>query len=921
MKKRFALLSILALALASCSTNNNSSNGTEPGNHTENSAETTPGNTETANPSTDSTTNPSTEPSTNPGTSEPAKPTEPVVKEYNIIIENDNRYAVYVDNGLETAPKGKTIRMEVEALLDGYSIKGVFVDGTELNASSDGSYSFIMPGHDVYITVTLAIEGEVTIQGGVTAVLTKGADDIYVAHDVLVPNDTTFSFYIQGTQLDSSSIDRSMTFANITFTDRTQTDKLKIAGGCKYDFFYDPARKLPCYVQRTEVVTLPNSSSSLQSLFSGSIKSENTETLLDVKSVKWTDNILGFDYSWKKYNDNKSVANIKDISGKGDADKLVYKEITGTQYKVVDTFDIGNYKADSWNMTPEHKADKNVFSGVYEISAFDQYRNKGSETDLYDVDYDKEYMSSTMAYYDVARPDFEMTDVDFAIDSAYRVQMNVQEEVTYAKTEIVSTATETGFTTTITSSRVYDATAVATNSASGHTDKYYDTYAVTLGFNKKGQIVSGDYLDTRYDSTKYEFSNGVVTTTGTGSVYRKFSFTYEYGEPGDLLQPVDVTPYFTTSIAPVIKNKNITGEGNLVSIGDVLEHGREINTDIVTLNALPATALDTWQYHVTASTNEKVTKWDSQYSQFVVSGDGSATVTVAKTVTDGVSADVAITAKAAFSVRNFYLDNGGTDLTAQEAIAYEHEDIEYKLMCMAEAQDPNYPGASGEVIPPSDVTFSFYSNGSVSDKTVSNPITDMKGITVKYVQGGKYTTKMVIDATNAAIEEDFTFYMTVNTALYADYTKNGKQYVQEPTVFKVTVYEMDKTADPSFFAGQWTCTSPASTLNLTTNKTNRLYDGNIVLGSKTYNFQWDFDNHTYAFVTSFDEGTIFAGAAYENLDMFYYVDKNTGKDTIAVYMAYETGSSTSFETELTELIGSKDDEGNITYATFTRVGA
>ena len=839
----------------------------------------------------------------------------PIKTTYNIVLEDDNRYTISFDGGDKTtAEKGEKLTFTVTPA-SGFTVSHVYIDGTEITGN-DGTYSITMPGHDIRITVSLSVDGDVTIQGDVTAVLTLGEDGVYYAKDVLVSKDSNLSFCVKGsdgviTQLDSGLVDRTKSMADVEPAYNSEY-KLTLAGGFKYDFAYNPNSTLPCTIVRSEVVTLPNSVSSLEHLFQGKIKSENTQTLQGLTHVTYTNSKMAISYDWKKYNNNSSLATIKDTSGQGTADKYVYKSIDGDTYTVVDTFDRNNYEVDSWEVAT--RGDTSAFSGQYKISDVDYYRGGTSSTDLYDVDYDNDYMNSIIANYDLNKTDFDLESLDFDIDSAYRVQMSVQDEITYVKLNISSTVDEDGgFTTTIDSARVYDATAVTYNASYGITDKYYDTYSVSLKFTKDGKILSGSYLDTRYSEGNYTLANNAVTTTGTGTVVKELSFTYEYDNEYDMLQEFDTTPYFTTSISPVIRDESVAGSdtGNIVSVGDFLEEGHTLNSNYVELNASPSTALDTWQYHILYSSNENVFRWDDTYRNYTAFGDGTADLTIGKFINDNAKTTISVTSKAAYSIRNFYVDNSRrTDVTlSDEMVAYEHETTTFKLMCNAEAQDPNY-SASGSVIPPADLTFTLTVHG-------TNTV-DTSGLKVIYNRKGKYDSTITLDATNVNIDSDLTLDLIVNTSMYANYTSSsGSEVVDGPTVFTVYLFEQDNAATVDTIKGNWSYDSDdgktSAYLSLTkdantdtSSNTKFPYKGSLMIGSTTYEFYYGFDNHSYEIYVKFLTSGIYGSMGYVADD-----------DALQVCVYSETYSldSDGTSTETTALLGDvdSDDEGNDTY--------
>lgn len=904
MKKKSLFVLLTALVLVSCGgQTSNTSSPTSSG-----SSDTTSQTSETSTSSGTSSDISSGDTSSSAGDSSTS-----VTTTYNIVLPSDSRYTVTVQGNITKAAKGDSVTFTVTAS-DGYTISHVYVDSTEVTGSN-GSYTITMPGHDIYITAELSVNGDVTLQGGVTAVLTLGDDGIYVAKDILVSSDTSFSYFVVGsdggsTELESGMIDISKTLADVSPAYNSNYN-LDIAGGSKYDFYYDPTSPVPCYIQRSEVVTLPSSANSLQSLFDGSIKSENTSTLQGVKHVTYSNSVMGIDYEWTKYNDNKALAKVTAKDGQTE-DKYIYKELTGTTYKIVDTFDRGNYEVDAWNKPTYVYEDTSAFAGTYQIGAYDLARDRNTETSLYHVDYDIDYMSETMANYDLNRPDFDMESVDFDIDSAYRVEMTVADEVTYASLDISSVSnSDGGFTTTITSARVYDATAVSYNASAGITDKYYDEYAVTLTFDKKGQILSGSYLDTRWGENEYSLTSNVVTKIGSGTTYKSLSFTYEYGNPDDMLQPFDTSAYFVTSIDPVIKNSSLTNrDGNAVKVGDYLEEGRVVNDDIVELNSLPSTALDTWQYHVLTSSDEEVAAWDDTYRRFTIFGAGTTTMKVGSFVSDAISKDVEVTAYADYSIRQFWINGTTSDVDTGSTVlayAYEKQSVTYGLGATAESQDPNY-SASGSVIPPADLTFTL---------TNADGSPDTSGLKVIYNRNGVYNSSFTLDGSEVEIDEDVTLTLTLNTSMYANYTKNGETITDGPTTFTVYLYEMDNSASLDTLVDDWSYSDDSNTASMKLTKTNSgsnnyPYEGSITVNGTVYEFNYGFSIFTWEIFVDFDTAGVYGD--------FWYIDDSEGEN-IQVCIWSETDDMSSYSSTLTDILGETEyDEGFYThyYANFVR---
>jgi hypothetical protein len=897
MKAKKILLALSALALASCT-------------HPQTSASTSGTSSTSTAPVSDST-------STAPSTSSPASTsTSPVSEEYYIILPTDARYTVTVKDGLTKAAAKTKITFTV-TVSAGFGISKVYVDSTEVTGT-DGTYTITMPDHDIRISVTLTVSGDITLQGGIAAVLTKGEDGIYVARGIQVDATSTFSYFITSggkqTELDSSYVDRTKCFAGVTFADKDY--ELKIAGGAKYDFFYDPSSKLPCYIQRTEVTALPTTADSLEALFSyqPGIKSNSTVTLQNVNHVEYTNSISDVNYVWDKYTENRSLATVTSIKDSSKAKKYVYRQIKDGIYTVVDTYDQAKDAQAGSGAPMTITEDTNAFSGRYKISDTNTSRGKNTETDLYDLDYTSEFMNSIIANYDVNRPNHDMESLEYDIDASYRVQMAVADEVTYAKCAIVSKANSDGsFTTTITSDRVYDETAVAANAAYNMTDKYYDKYTATLTFTKAGAILSGSYLDTRFDSSSYTLTSNVVTTTGTGSTYAQLEFAYTYGDGKDLLQDFDTTPYFISTINPVIKDKNVPNSpDNQIAVGTNLEDLGELNADVVALQATPATALDSWQYHITNSSNASLIGWDATYNRFTAFKEGQADLTFANFAVGDVSKVVSVQSLLTYRVREFSIvtpTGSGLDIpNANSALAYSGEVTTFNLYTMADPSDPADNGVSGNQVPPADLTFTL------SDTTT--------GLVVSYVPKGIYNSTISFDATKCTISKDMTLTMTINTSYYGtgDNPTKVTIYLYAPgytiDAVKGSVWTYSAAAPTEGTVGvtsavaNFDSTAATTADGLTSSQlTTYTNKGSLVVtwsnsSSVTYNFVYGFDKHTYMIP-----------AKVLNKDHSYTISMGYTKDSkgevVQICLFYETVSASEGEytSTQTDILGSYEDDG------------
>ncbi|MFA6830327.1 MAG: hypothetical protein WCR67_06485 [Bacilli bacterium] len=916
MKKKTLFLALISLAMVGCTTTPATSASTSDSTSTSTTESTTPSTEISTEPSVNPSTDPSVDSSTEPEPStEPS--TSPVEEEYYIILPSgETRYSVEVTGGLTKATKGTTVSFTVTPADSSYAIAKVFVDSTEVTAVS-GVYTITMPSHDIRITATVNVTSDVTLQGGVTAVLTEGADGIYSA-EVEVATTSAFSYCIKGENgatvtLDSKSIDRTKCLADITFSSGSDY-KLQIAGGAKYMFYYNPTAALPCYIKRTEVTTLPSTSSSLQSLFYGRILSENASYPDGVTKVEYTNSKTDVNYVWNKYNDDKSLATINSIKDSTAATKYVYKEIKDGIYTVVDTYDEANYGQEGSEIPTYVNGDTSAFAGKYKISDLKTSHGDNTATDLTSINYDQDFMSETIASFDVNHFSHDMEAIDFDIDYSYRVLMSVADEVTYAKCNIESTKNADGsFVTTITSDRVFDYTAVTSNSAYGLTDKFYDKFSVTIGFTKNGSLKSVDYTNTHFDSANYTLSNNVVTTTGSGTIAKTISCTYTYGEATDMLQAFDTAPYFISSINPVAKDSTVaSGLDNQISVGTNLETLGAINDKVISLNYAPATALDAWQYHITDTSNSSVMGWDNTYRNYTCFGDGTADLTFSTFSTGAVSKTVTMTGVMGYKVREFDLIPIYPNETpnSETAYAYAGESINYTLYATIDSQQSN--GASGNQIPPADITF-----------TLSNNTTGLK---VTYTRVGKYNSYVTFDATDVTLTTDIAMTMTINSACYGE--GDG------PTVISVVLFGLGATIDTikgTSWSREADDDNPAAVINFTSDAAttadgysaytleSKPYKGTLVVNSVTYDFAYGFDTHTYWIPVTFKTSGVYGKIGYTNDSLGEVVQACVYKESVSAADGEWNASTTNILGDF--YAGDEDEAASYYYADFDRVGA
>lgn len=794
MKKKLLLLPLLALGLTACGPTDVSSSG--------------PSSSEEPDSSLSS-------PSTPDSTPDTPSSSTPIIDTYRVILPTDTRYTISANK--TEAKEGEEVEITVTPV-SGYTVLTVKAGGIEATKKGD-KYVFNMPDHDVRVTVTLDVKGEVTISGDIAAVLVK--DDktgIYSAKNVRVESKSNFGVFVEGnggtkTSLGISHVDRTKCFADISYSGSKDDYGLSLQGGGIYDFFYDPSNgDRPIYIKRVELINLPNNPASLHKLFSGSVQSDPAVYPDNVKHVTYTNSQLDVKYDWKKYEDDKSLAKVVALTDDTDEVGVVYKELKDGIFTMVDTY--------IENEDPTKNEGLEPYSGKYLVS--DTNTVTGDEVDSQQFDTSRQFIHPMMSGFEVNNYSHDMESIDFDIMYAYRVQMTVADEIIQASCKIESkdNGDET-FTTTIVSSSTYDSTAVTANNPS-NVVKYHDDYEVSLTFTKAGAILNGTYKDTYYDQNAYDFKNFVPI--GKGKIKKRLTFSYEYGDAYTGAVDFDKTPYFVSSINPVIA-ESADAETSIVDIGENPE-------DKLHLNASPSTALDKWQFGIRESSDTSVIDYNANYRKWFAKADGDTNVTISNLTTKDVKATIPVKVGFTRPIRKFSLilsfgyDGWGDDgEMADQALVYEKHTRRYQLTAMGD-------DGKGSCGIPTDAKL-----------TLSE---DIPGLKVSIVDSivNRSAKDVLFDATEMKIPEDGKkITMTVETSHY------GKGCT--PSSFSVYLFQTNYTLDD--MVGTWTNAQVNGSLTLTkevvtedkayynkNNPTKTPYYGYVMKGSTKYEFSYNY---------------------------------------------------------------------------------
>lgn len=567
----------------------------------------------------------------------------------------------------EKAKSGESVTFTITSLPSGFSVKSVQMNSQELTGT-DNAYTFTMPNRSVTISVLCEVDGEVTLIGDIVGVLEKEGD-MYVLRNVKVEKAglNYFSFQVKGETgspyvLSSMDLDEYRCFADIGST-YGKTYSLEIMGGNTYDFYYDPSSYRPCYVIRTEVNTLPNSVSSLYTLFDGMAKSESTINYPGLNRIEYStinreniDDLKMIDYDMKLYEDNASYAVVNNtLESKT---YHVYKNLDSTTglLEIVDTYPVSKGNDDHFRYEYNNYG---AYSGRWEVvdtTTDETTRTEVRERDaLVNITHGAHY-----GYY-----------LERDIMDAYRVGFSADEMSSY-KIDISSVKDDaTGdFTTGINSYIEY-------NSQEGtYTSEIHEAYIfkVSFTFDKAGKLKTLNYTKTKFDKSAWDFSAHAPYAGQEGTLNKTITATYSYGDLYDKSElDFDTTPYFLSSVDSLRFYDSLTGmpstdDTSYLHYGDKVSLNTLYNTSYQYLDKFsysPSTSLDIWQYGPVSSTNESIITHQSTDLWYYMScvGIGESTVTFSNhTANSGITFNVTINVNATqkFHSISLYSTWGGT---------------------------------------------------------------------------------------------------------------------------------------------------------------------------------------------------------------------------------------------------------------------
>jgi len=870
MKKKILLLStFLLLSLASCGGDISSSSNVA---------------------STSSSSDPNTSDVSSDTTSEgeSSSSSSKVDEKYAIRITSTSGITITADK--ESALVGETVTLTV-SLDEGFSLIKLLANKKECTKVSDTTYTFIMPNRSVTITCQLSVEGDVTLQGDAAAAFTKEGD-IYVARNVSFTAGTgLFKVVIKNgdtsKMISCTEIDRTKCFASISLPSDSKSYTGQLALNTTYDFYYDinndnGAR--PLYIKRVGLTSFPNSVDSLYDLFYGRVQSSASVFPSNLTGATYSNTEDDIACTYKVAKDGSSslahYSKPSDNSTIGD----VYKAKDGEIFKWVDT-----------------TSSYNGLAGKSGKALISDYKIRGNgvsteESDDQEFDETRQYIHSNVVDFEV-KDNFEynLYDLEFDFMEAYRVGLVVEDYIKSAAVEITSTeiSGSTNFKTSIVSSKTYDSTGATDDSVEAEQIHY--EYRADLEFTSAGEFVSINYTQYTFDDELYNFSTlsfisgDADSNLSKGTVAKRLNVTYEYNQENTI--DFDADKYFITSIDSLSindTNASSDGTGNYLNAGDRLDLG----SSYVSMTYSPSTALDSWQYGVTSSSNTDVVYWNESYQTYMGDQIGTSTLTVSNYSDKKVSKTCDVTIAFNYKIRSFWMESTysgettvtGDDITAADACIISAG----KVNSVKLGSKDNTTGKDCAIAPDLSIT---------CDKDI--------GLTFS-VDAKKAILYM--DASSVTIKEVTKVTLTLNTAYYADGIT--------PKTFTVTV-------NPSAFSsesdviGRWT--SGALVMNVEnknfTYKEKSVYQANFVVGDDTYKAIFDLDLLSGKFSDCHILNSSNAVDSSYTLNMVYESGKGIG-----VYLCSSSWSGLD-ESSDTDIIGECDgdeDYPTYTYTYFTK---
>lgn len=663
------------------------------------------------------------------------------VEEYVIRVNVPSNMKVTLSK--EKAKEGEVVSLTIQ-IDDGFELVSLKANDEVLTVTNN-SASFTMPDRSVTITATLTVTGDVTLQGGIVAVLKEESKDsgLYVARNIKVETSTNFSFKVGNQTLGVTDIDSTKCFAALGASSGATNGNVTIAGGATYDFYYDdnadPSRGR-CYIKKVSQDTLPDDVGTLANLFDGRIKAIDTMNVDGVSSISYSNSITDTKYEYTNYTNGSSakVTRVSDGSEKG----FVSKKINGDVYSVVDSYvEYGeNY---SFDLNSEAYASR--------------YGLVNKESDLA---YKKYQMTKDEANFEAHKFSHGLNSLRFDIQDAYYVGFDNSsygtEGLGLFDRKVVSTASAKGFKVELDSFREIDTTN-STNVDNSDKETSYYTYDVDFTFDKAGKPLSGTYIAKKYGSDAYDFANHVLTNSNKYTVIKNMSFSISYDavtSENEVDDSMYLSSKITASFTDGLLGSEYDGKNALQ-----LKSGDKDISEFMTLTSDASKALDKSNYTIIASSNESVigTRSANEPLYFVTKKAGKTTLTIGNPgVASAPRFEVEVEVVANITIFSYFMvgENGWSV--------------------------PDCLVASDHVVMETGMKYRFRVYGSKDTDlpfTLSIDKPDIMSITAEENKDGHYY--ITFDARNSSISEQTTINVTLNSVFYDEGIS--------PTVFKVTL--------------------------------------------------------------------------------------------------------------------------------------
>lgn len=843
------------------------------------------------------------------------EPPTPVVPEEEYVIQVTAPSAVTWSLDKTKAKKGEEVTLTISKVAAGVSIKSVTYNNKDLTGK-DGVYKFTMPNRSVAVLITCSVEGDVVIEGDITAQLTpvSGQEGLFVARGVQatgLSSKSKFNWIISSgsekTKCEVLDLDETKSFADICMiTGSTSEYNFDISNGYTYDFYYDSNNsECPCYVQRTGYDKLPTNAKQLEALFivGPAVRSEYAVYPDDLVGVHYeindrsTDDVIQQQYDWSLYENGLSFAKVTSSSGfEDDEDMYVYKKYDSAKntYQLVDTYP---YKSGAKIINDDRyrPSDNNYgpISGTYNVIDEDDY---GHRYDISRRSVERNVKTSAhMPNYYLERE----------LMYAYRVGFQTDDGVSFNDIQITPSEKDSlgNGTVTLNSIKEYDSTKTGGASVTVRQEAY--KYTVTVNVNARSEITAVNYKEVHFDAESWDFSSHDAKVGNKGTTLKTVKASYTYGSKatgtpnyGDF----KLSDWFITSISNVqlwngkIKDdesknagKSIVGINDTVSLYDSYTH----DFNPLMLNKkyyAPATALDFWQYAPVASSNEAVIAHCANNAAYEMTAltEGSATLTINSHVAgQGPTIELPVQVTATSLVREFYMTQYEKNSPVEGAI---------------------YTTIKGGG------TYRYYINPFPYDAALKyHPVSSNTSLLT--VDSADNATVLVINASGA---KNITSTQTVTVTLEAEYQWQDNAHTKRfsPTVLTFTIIPGD--INP---IGKWTHIDKTAFPNTYVTFTNEAYTGTVeagMEGAKKATIHDDYYDNSgvlkssdnYDFYYTYNDGQL--KVVLYNIDM-QYDPLNFGNNPKDFYLDFQYQSTTGHYLMYLGYIDEVDTEAGVTW--------